>query len=539
MFLLLKLKLKNFMILKECSLDFSEGLIVFTGESGSGKSLLLEAIFLLLGSSANQHFIHLDADQATIEGVFQFTKVPTSLVSFLDENKQLIVRRIISKDRANSIFLNDTVVSLKHLKSIAKDLAESTSQHDHLQLFNVDYQLSLFDQLVGKEHFELISHYQIKFNEYSKLKSKLSILLSKKENASKEIEFLTFQLNDLQTQNFLPDEYETLLNQKKLVKGLKKTNDIIRNIVNKINSSFQLSSEAFELCSRLDDEIQKKLPFERLNTLQHEANDLFHSFSAIQLDLDSYSHMDIDQVDSRLDTIFTYMSKFNVSHYRHLIDKINDLKADISLYTTLDSQISSINHDIALIETALSKYSKQIHDQRLSFAPKFSSSIQTHLHDLGIDSAKFFVKIDESNSYNFYGKNDLQFLISTIPGAPMLPLNKNLSGGELSRLLLSLKVSFCSSLAAPIALFDEVDTGVGGLIALQLGKKLQLLSQSSQVFCVTHLPQLAKFAAQHIVVSKSFLNGVPNVTLATLDKTSSSNEILRMIGGNEIKKLIK
>jgi len=546
-------------LIKELNIEFEEELNVLTGETGAGKSIIIEAIDLILGGYAASDLIRDGEDSLIVEGLFLLTPQEKELISNLnsdieivDEEGVLLIRREVNKKGRNKCLVNQRLINLSTLQEIGKFLVDLHGQHNHQSLLDPSKHIDLMDNLGGdkiiKYRKELFDNYR-RWREKNK---KLFQLLKDKEENLKKIDFLKFQLEEIDKTSLvkgedkvLEEEEMVLKNAEKIIETMEKANFIlyeggteqssVRDSLNKV------STDLGEIAS-LDRRIEKIR--ENLKEVCYQFEDIVSEIVKYKdgIDLDSQK---LKEVEGRLNLINNLKSKYGstieeILQYRQKMykeleaidyseDKVKKLKGEVN---SLENIISSISHNLSI--------------KRRKIAEDLEKMVVRELEDLNMKRCQFKVSINnyeddngiEMNSKKYKigpkGIDDIEFMISPNVGESLRPLARIISGGEVSRIMLALKSILSEVDQVPTLIFDEIDSGVGARLGGVIAQKLKILSEKRQVICVTHLPQIACRAGRHFYIEKYTLNNQTGIRLKEMKEEERVKEIARMLDGSQM-----
>jgi DNA repair protein RecN (Recombination protein N) len=523
-----QLHIQHLAIIEKSVIDFSNGFTVLTGETGAGKSIIIHALSLLLGSQSSEDLIKTGHDNAFIEGVFSInkTRLPEHLKRLLDDNEDIIIWRRLSKNKSNQIRLNNQTITLKTLKEFRPYLLEIMGQHEHTQLFDPLFQLNFIDsssEKIASEKKKFSTHY----SEFKTLKNRFNSLTTDKESIDQKIEFLTFQLSDINDCSFKENEEEILLKQKTDLKEKEKNQHLFTSLNNHLTQAYTGLSEAHK-------EVSSTSLIDMTKKLHEHSLSIDDLLTTVIIEQQKYEQLDgsIDDIEERLDLMFRYKTKYHVTSINDLIKKTEKLTQEL-----LD--LKGFKHNDKALKVALLKkkedcvkQAKRLHEERVSHSNSIAKSIVNALKELHFQHAEFNIEIIFNKELvTETGCDDLSFLISTNAGEPLKQLHKVASGGELSRIMLALRTLFSTGSLTDTLLLDEVDTGIGGHTAITIGKFIKRLSEKFQVIGITHLPQIAQFADHHYLISKTMDLNTTLSTIQPLSKSEKEEEFSRMTGG--------
>ncbi len=553
--MLLEIKVNHFAIIDQLHLQFKDGLNILSGETGSGKSVLLKSLALLMGGKASPDTIRTGALQATVEGSFDLktrkdVKLRLTELGINVEDDQLVVRRIISSDEKSKVYLNGHLSTVQNLRDVvsplievtghAVPLIEITGQHDNRHLLSKAYHLDLLDQYVGT--WEKRTQYEEKYAKLQKNSNEIQKLESGAKNLHQRVDYLEFQRKEISDLDLAPGEdmeleakLKRLKNVTKLIQFVESAEEILSGDEGSALARIKTILKKGHELSSLDPVIPMKL--KNLEDAQELINDSLYELQKYlkSVDVDS---SELETTESRLSDLRRIQKKFGPS-----VDDI--LKALLSIETELaqlqqsEKLLEVYKKEVITLTAELFKIGEELHVKRTKGAKLLADSVNGELGELNMKGVIFHVGVQKLTEINSTGISDVEFMSQTSPKDPARPLSKFASGGELSRILLSLKRIVGSSKHPRTYLFDEVDTGVSGPTAEKVGKKLKSIAKSQQVICVTHLPQVAAFGDVHFLIQKVQKKDRVQMEVIDLDHQARVDEIARLISGAKITKTSK
>ncbi len=519
--MLRELRLHNYAIITDLSLAFQQGLTVITGETGSGKSIIVEAIALLLGGRSDGDLVRHESDEAVLEARFDGT-----------DSDSLILKRVLSDGKSRG-YINDSFANLASLKQVGLALAEIHGQHDHTLLMNPDYPISVLDAYakIQKEQ------YQSRFQERGELLNEISNLkkaLSARDVAGRQEDFLLYQLAEIREADLKIGEEESLEKEERSLKNWE-------TILSCIAQSAATLSEEGGILSQIGN-IEQQL--RTLNQTTEDADTEVNLLDTASINLkelalllrDRASRMSFDPerqqvVAERLYFIQKMKKKYGNS-IEAILDLKNDMEVELSGLSERGGRLAEMEQAFSEMSEKLTKEAEALSKKRIAAISPFGKKVKEELDLLGMEKTQF--KIERQHTpLSEDGMDQIQFLIA-LPGETFKPITKVASGGELSRLMLALKVVLSDIDPVPTYVFDEIDAGIGGAVAERIGKRLSRLSKQHQVFCVTHLPQIARFADHHYAVEKKMAQKRIVTVVRELSKDERISELARMLGGVEM-----
>ncbi len=548
--MLVYLELKNYIFIKEMKLEFTNGLNVFTGETGAGKSIIVDAINLVCGERINTSILGEFGDKTEIVAMFDFTTKKTNVIDEINEiltvsgvefdtnEPQLIFRREIDSQNKSKYYINDKLVSLSILKKISDIILDVHGQNEHQKLLNPAYHLNVLDEFLGLN--DIITSYRQKFYLWKQKIKELNEIKTNLEIQKQKLDLLKFQLQEIENAKLtIEDENleEKLNKAKNAQKVLNLCAEIKYNLIGENGIKSKLKSIEKQL-NNLSTLLDVKEPIFDLNKIYAEIENVETKIEEYKKNFFEFTPEIIDNLVDRVDLIKRLKRKYGTSieEIKKYYEKIKNELAHIDLE---EEKVTQLNSEINLLETELITLAKRLSNLRLEGKKSLEEKINQELKILGLPKAYFEVKITSSDkkieNITESGFDKIEFLISTNPEKSPMPLKEIVSGGELSRIMLAIKTVLGEKENTPIMIFDEIDSGVGGPMGYVIGKKLKQLAKSNkQIFCVTHLPQIAVFSDRHFFVTKNFIKNKTEIKVELLTKQQRIKEIARMISTGEV-----
>ncbi len=540
-----QLSLKNFGIISQATIHFDAGFTAVTGETGAGKSLIIDAIGLLIGRAGSDDWIKTGESEAFVEGVFTLKHIPESLQDLVDTDGVCIVQRRLVRGRSSMAKLNQNTVPLKFLREAMADVVQLVGQHDMFALFKTDEQRQLLDNLLmaNPASAALFAEYAKHYEAYRSILALLDIDDSAQTKWEREADFLRFQLEDLAKYKLDPDEELQLLEKKQHFKKQYALSQLADGALDNLDKALAHLMEVvhpLQKISELDEALQPAC--EQLYGVRVTTDELQSSLVTMLAGIERVSDADFDAIESRLDVLLKLRLKYKVGTIYELCERKKSYEAELASLERKQSEIVDAKSKLLEVSATLRALAAKITVARQSLAELLSHRIETSLQELQFLQSQFEIKIlPDPERLSATGQDTVQFLLSVNPGDSPKPMEKTASGGELSRVFLALKTVLRDSSPVSLMIFDEVDTGIGGLTASSVGTYLAKLAgvtggrvPDSQVFCVTHLPQIAMQATTHIHVLKYQENDDTKVVLKKLDGAEAKQELQRMMGGNVV-----
>ena len=542
--MLKELTIKNFAIIDELTVSFEEGLTVLTGETGAGKSIIIDAVHLLCGGRGSHEFIRHGAKKAELEGLFLISNPGHGVIKKLDdigidfEDESIILRRDINHSGKSVCRINGKLVTIGILREIGASLIDIHGQHESQELMDDKAHIHLLDQFAGENLKEVKESYQELYKQYKKWKKELDKLSENEQQIAHKIDLYTFQVEEIMDSNLVIGEEEQLQEQKKKLQNFHKVFD-------KMSSAYTAileESKGLDYIGSAMADLQDIADMDKnMQELSENVSSAFYILqdSAYQLknELDEmeFDNNQLQIVDERLATIQTLKRKYGSSIEEILAYK-DQIQFSLDQLVNRDEQIQKMAEKIHQIEIDLELEAKDLTDKRKNAAKLLSVAIMEQLQELYMEKATFSVMFHETVKpvYNENGFDDLSFYISTNVGEPLKALTKIASGGELSRMMLALKSIFSKHQGITSIIFDEVDTGVSGRVAQSIAEKIAGIATNSQVLCISHLPQVAAMADQHLMIKKEVSGNRTFTVLEEVQNDKRAEELSRMMSGAEI-----
>ncbi len=552
--MLKELTIKNFAIIEDIRISFAQGLSVLTGETGTGKSIIIEAVNLLLGSRASADLVRTGKNSAELEALFEVRPDSNSANIMeqqdFDPQEGLMIRRIISAQRKHKIFINSRLASMQLLKLITKNLAEISSQHAHQGLLKEENHFDILDKFAGT--YALRNQIKKMFNDLVSLKKE--ILNSQKESSKnrQEKEFLKFQIKKIENAKILENEDKELEIQKNRLKNgaqiFETVNNTIEEIYTRDNSIIEklgIIKVDFEKHAVIDPILGQKS--EKISQILFELEDIVEDLRLYIANIELDPKI-LEKTEQRFDLIQKLKREYN-GDLENLFIKYKEMKKSLLLKENINQTIKDLEKKAEFLLIKLYEKSKVLSKKRIKAGKNLSILAENELKELEMEQTIFKISINQIKAdienYDILslhgikifetGIDKVVFLMASSKGEELKPLNRIASGGELSRVVLALKAILSETQSLGTLIFDEVDAGIGGKISEKVGKKLKKLALKYQVICITHLAQIAKYGSSHFNISKSVLKGRTFTFITPLkEKNQRIKEIARMIGGEKI-----
>ncbi len=533
------LSIENFALIEKLNINFSNGFSIITGETGAGKSILLGALGLVLGKRADLTSLKNKEDKCIVEANFSIRKY--DLKSFFESNdldyeEETIIRREILPSGKSRAFINDSPVNLQQLQDLSFYLIDIHSQHQTLELSEEEFQFKIIDSIAKNQ--DLVSEFKSVLKKYRSVKSLLEIKKSNLSTILKEKDYNEFLFNELASTTLkvgeldeLEKTYETLNN----VEFIKENLDKLLILANEDEFGLQKNLKEFKTIlqknSQFSQDFQSLL--DRTNSIAIEFDDIVKELNRTS-DLVFNDPENLELINQKLQVIYNLQKKHQVLTIEELLGIQSELESKVVSVTTLEQEILGFETTIIDLENHLDKISLIISKNRSEAIPKLSEQLIAVLGQLGMPNVRFKIEIIPSNTYHSNGKDTLQFLFSANKGTDFGLLKKVASGGEMSRIMLTVKSILSQYSKLPTIIFDEIDTGVSGEIANKMGEIMREMSATMQVFAITHLPQIAAKGSSHYKVYKKVIGESTVSELSLLNPDERIIEIAEMLSGKNI-----
>tara|TARA_B110000914_G_scaffold209945_1_gene208692 strand:+ start:57 stop:1709 length:1653 start_codon:yes stop_codon:yes gene_type:complete len=533
------LSIKNYALIDDLNVDFNNGLTIITGETGAGKSILINALSLLLGKRSDSSSINNLNKKCIVEATFDLSNYNLKNVfadNNLDYDTDTIIRREILPSGKSRAFVNDSPVILNQLSSISQYIIDIHSQHQNLDLVNIDFQFDVIDSVSNNN--KLLKEYKVKFLKYKNYKSELKLIKDSKLELSKAFDYnnhLLEEINNLNISDINLDELENSYKELSNFEDIKSDLNLSSSILN--DNEHGIISLMSKLNSNLKDLSFKSNSFlslyNRLNSIYIDLDDISKDIQASN-DRLTNSPVELSEIGDLLSKINNVLRKHSVDNLNDLIIIQSDLTTKVSKSNNIDDEIHTLNSLIKAMESELLVLSKQLNSNRVNVIPNLVKNLKEILGDLGMKSAQFLIEISPVEDFLFNGMDKLEFKFSANKGSDFKLLKYSASGGEISRIMLAIKSIIANYKKLPTLMFDEIDTGVSGEVSNKIGDIMQEMSSRMQIFTITHLPQIAAKGESHFKVYKTEMDNSTTTNLIKLNNQDRIVEIAKMLEGDNI-----
>ncbi len=535
--MLSKLEIHNYILIDQLSIDLSNQLSVITGETGAGKSIIMGALGLILGDRADSTVCRDASKKCFIEGTFSLSNKQTYQAFFteheLDLTDEVIIRREINAQGKSRAFINDTPINLNELKQLTSQLVDLHQQFDTLTLGDTDFQRTVIDALAGVQ--KDLTQYQSVFHLWKDHQKQLAELISRRDEFEKTESYKKHLLEELAALQLKENELENLEQELKFLENAVSIKAQINQSIQVLESADNpIVQQLKQIANNLDPIVKWQPEFadllNRLKAAQIELADVANELSSWQDKID-FDDKKLVVIQDRLSEGYSLQKKHKVQSTNELISIQQQLELDLTAVLSLDEEINQLTKQVKSDEKQVVELATTLTQKRNKETAPFTKNVNQLLHQVGMPNAKIKVTIDEV-AYNAYGKDKIDFLFDANNTQKFEPIKKVASGGELSRLMLCIKSLVAKSIDLPTMIFDEIDTGISGEPAKQVGLLLQGLGQARQVLCITHQPQIAAKGHAHLFVYKEQKGTSTNTFLRALSANERVQHIALMIGGD-------
>lgn len=541
------LSIKQFAIIDELEIHFSDGLTVLSGETGSGKSIIIDAIGQLIGVRASSDFVRHGEKKAIIEGIFDIdnSKEAISVLNELDidiDEDFLLVKREIFSSGKSICRINNQIVTLQDLRKVMQELLDIHGQHETQTLLKQKYHLKLLDDYAENQYSRVKEQYETTFNEYKEKKKELEELQSADQALLQRLDLMKFQFEELQEASLKEGEITQLESDIKRIQNSEKLSLALNNAHVTLTDEHAITDRLYELSNHLQT-IDDIIPG-RFKKLKEDIDQFYYTLEDAKHELyDEMSNTEFDEqllneLESRMNLLNNLKRKYGKT-IDELITYQSKLESEIAKIENYEESTSQLKEEIDLLYEKVIQYGQSLSKERRIVARTLRDHIVAEIQNLQMKDANFEISFQPLETPTIEGIEFVEFLISPNKGEPLKSLNKIASGGELSRIMLALKSIFVESRGQTAILFDEVDSGVSGQAAQKMAEKMRDIAKYIQVICISHLPQVASMSDHHLLISKMSKNDRTTTQVKELKKEDKIDEIARMISGASVTELTR
>lgn len=539
--MLVVLNIKNFALIQELSVEFGAGFNILSGETGAGKSILIDTIDYVLGGKFSKELIRYGEDKTYVEAIFDMEngEIYTLLNDLNIENDELlVVSRETTISGKSIIKVNGKTIVLSQLKRIREKLLDIHGQHQNQSLLSKGTHILYLDEYNSENISPLLEQFEIVKNRHSQIEDKINELKGN-DDREKILDYIKFQIDDIEKAKLKPGEEEDLREQYNILANAEKISSSLINSYNYLNNNPQGNS-VLELLSKVISEFShSEMHLEKIKDKRVQVEEAYYLLEESTRDIRDianeiyYDENELAAINERIYEISLYKKKYGDS-IDEILKFLEKLKNQYDEFINSEEIILNLKKELSVIEKDMSEIGVKLHEFRCMSAKDLEVRIKEELSYVGLEKAIIKIDVNLSKIANNRGYDDVQFLISANPGEPLKPLEKVLSGGELSRIMLALKCVFVDKDKIPTLIFDEIDTGISGAIGKRVGEKMYQVSVKHQVLCITHLPQIAALSDNHYFVSKKVENGKTFTQIRMLNEQDKVCEIAKMIAGDNL-----
>ena len=538
--MLRELRLNNLAIIKNLDLEFNEKFIAMTGETGAGKSIILNGISLLIGERSHTDMIRNGAQSLFAEGVFELNenqKKRLNELGFEIEDDELIITRYFDRNAKSKITVNGSRMTLSRLKELMVNIIDLVGQHEHQFLLNSDYHLHLLDRFLDDEGKMLFKKIRENVNKIKKLNLQIRNIEEEKSKIAEKKDILEFQLNEINNlelkeneDNELEEEYKILFNAGKISEKLEETSQFLKEGEFSILTALGRAKRNLEQLSDLSESYSEI--YEKIESVLYEVEEISYSVDNFVGDVE-IDDRKLEKIVERIDDINKLKLKYG-STITEILEFRDKIEKDLSLVNFENEELENLKNEKSELVSQYFQDSEKLGEIRAKIAENLQNTIDVQLDDLNMENAKFKVEITKTQEITAHGTDNAEFMIATNVGETFKPLAKIASGGEISRIMLALKTVFSVVDNISVLIFDEIDTGISGETVRRVAEKLRELSRNTQIICVTHSPQIAGKAQQQFFIKKEIENNFTETKVYELNTEERIREIARIISGDNI-----
>lgn len=538
--MLRELRLNNLAIIKNLDLEFNDKFIALTGETGAGKSIILNGISLLIGERSHTDMIRNGAQGLFAEGVFELNenqKKRLDELGFEIEDDELIITRYFDRNAKSKITVNGSRMTLSRLKELMVNIIDLVGQHEHQFLLNSDYHLHLLDRFLDDEGKMLSKKIRESVNKIKKLNLQIGNIEEEKSKIAEKKDILEFQLNEINSlelkeneDNELEEEYKILFNAGKISEKLEETSQFLKEGEFSILTALGRAKRNLEQLSGLSESYSEL--YDKIESVLYEVEEISYSVDNFVGDVE-IDDKKLEKIVERIDNINKLKLKYG-STITEILEYRDKIEKDLSLVNFESEELENLKKEKSELVGQYFQDSERLSEIREKIAENLQNTVDVQLDDLNMENAKFKVEITKTQEITIYGMDNAEFMIAANVGETFKPLAKIASGGEISRIMLALKTVFSAVDNISVLIFDEIDTGISGETVRRVAEKLRELSKNTQIICVTHSPQIAGKAQQQFFIKKEIENNFTETKVHELNTEERIREIARIISGDNI-----
>ncbi|KOM97601.1 DNA recombination protein RecN [Clostridium botulinum] len=541
--MLLQLNIKNFALIEELSISFDKGFNVLTGETGAGKSILIDAISYVLGGKFNRDLIRTGENKTYVEAIFSIENESTERIlkdQGIDFEDILIIGRETFQYGKSIAKVNAKSVLLANLKEITSTLLDIHGQHENQNLLSCENHINYLDYFSEKELYSIMEKYKSEYLNLLNIENKIKELSGGDESEREKLmDFLKYQIKEIGESNLKEGEEEKLDNKFLELSNAEKISKVLNNSYGILYGGLEEESSAFDSLGYVIREMESINSIDKITSICQSLKDAYYIIEESIRNIGDikdniyYDENELDRINSRLFQISTLKKKYGTT-IKEIIEYKDKIEKQYEDMINSEEIIEKLNNDRKKVLNNLKEIALQMHNVRVKYAEELEVRVKEELSYVGLSKTRFKINVDLVSSFFKSGCDKVEFYVSTNPGEPLKPLDKVVSGGELSRIMLALKTVFVDKDKIPSVIFDEIDTGISGVVAQSVGEKMYSISYGRQVFCITHLSQIACMSDNHYYIHKEVLQDKTYTKVTKLSKEDKEIEIGRMIGGSNL-----
>lgn len=544
--MLLQLNISNFALIENLSISFERGFNVLSGETGAGKSILIDAINYVLGGKFNKDFIRTGENRTYVEAVFTIEniKIREILESYeIDYEDMVIISRETFQYGKSIAKVNGKTILLANLKLITASLIDIHGQHENQNLLDSANHIFYLDSFCGEQVNLMLSEYKAEFEKFKKIENRILELEGQGDDRNKLIDFLKFQIDEINIAKLKANEEAEIESKFSMLSNAEKISSVLSECYEVLYDGSDSSLPVNDLIGTVVKELKSiEGHIDKIKEISNSLEDVYYGIQEYADEIRKikdniyYDQNELDYINNRLYQIGNLKKKYGES-VNEILSYRDKIQLQYNEMVNRTEIIENLKNEESKVRTALIEKADALHIVRCKYSTELEAKVKNELSYIGMDKSVFKIVVEKEKALSGIGSDKVQFYISTNPGEPLKPLDKIVSGGELSRIMLALKTVFVDKDEIPTVIFDEIDTGISGRIAQSVGEKMYQVSLKRQVFCVTHLPQIACMSDMHYIVSKVVKDDKTFTNIYKTSKEEKEYEIARMIGGSEVTKL--
>ena len=535
------LHIKNVALIQECQVSFGHGLNILTGETGAGKSMLIDSLQFALGGRMGKDFLRRGQKMALVEALFSikegsFAQKLTDLGIEPEEDGTVLIARTLTDGGKTTCRINGSIVTVSMLRELAADLIDIYGQHEHQSLLNPSKHILLLDRFCNGNFHEILNIYQKNYEHRKEICRKLEELMGDEAQREQRLDILAFQKEEIEGAALTAGEEEVLTEKKKRLTHMER---LMRLTIESTNLLYDGEDEVPSACDSVSLAVDKLRECAALDPALEGyysgLEDVYARLEDISRQVKRYSQnleedpTELELVEERLQTIYKMRRKYGGS-IDAVLSFYEDITKELDFFENSQERILQLNKELKEVQRQLSVSAQGLTELRQEAAQRVAKQIEDSLKDMEMKNAQFSIQVSLRNEWNNLGQDKVEFLISPNKGEEVKPLSKIASGGEMSRVMLALKAVLVDADEIETFIFDEIDTGVSGRTAAKVGKKMRLIGEKRQILCITHLPQIAAMADKHFLIEKEIKDDQTLTVVSNLEEDASVREVARLMG---------